>query len=91
MAASKSKSSGEWVNQVVRTSDGRLVVRGVDVPTTGGAWKRVLEGKPLPPAAAPVASKGSYVLVPVTNKSKALATAKRAGLVESSKAGPGKK
>lgn len=85
MATTKPKQPGQhaptWSNKVVRTSDGRLIVRGVDVPASGAIWERVLAGAPLPPLGRPAAVSGSYVLDAVTSKSKALATAKRAGLV----------
>ena len=95
MAATKSKLASphvaKWTNQVVRTSDGRLIVRGVDVPASGATWERVYSGKALPPATKSAPASSGRVLTAVTSKSKALATAKRAGLVLPSKTGSGKK
>lgn len=90
MASEKTKAlahtDARWTNQVVRTSDGRFVVRGVDVPMKGDSWSRVVSGRPLKASADQDRSASTgKVLAPVTSKSKALATAKRAGLVSSSK------
>jgi hypothetical protein len=68
----------QWVNQVVKTADGRLIVRGVDVPVSG--WKSVTLGKTPSSARSVVARAAFAVPSPITTKREALATAKRAGL-----------
>lgn len=81
MAAAKPKpdsSKVRWANQVVKTADGRLIVRGVDVPVSG--WKSVTSGK-TPSTAKSVSARASFSIpTPITTKREALATAKRAGL-----------
>lgn len=81
MAAAKPKpvsSKVRWANQVVKTADGRLIVRGVDVPVSG--WKSVTLGK-TPSTAKSVTARALFsVPTPITTKREALATAKRAGL-----------
>jgi hypothetical protein len=76
--------SPTWNNQVIRTADGRLLVRGVDVPATGKAWDRLVAGKiPLNTTLSPEIF-NRHLLV-VTKKRKALSIAKKAGLVPSVK------
>lgn len=92
MAAIKPKPASvpAWSSRVVKTSDGRLIVRGVDVPRS--TWERVAAGKVLP-ASKSQPKQGFAVPKPITNKRDALATAKRAGLAPTSatKAGLRKK
>jgi len=68
-----------WANQVVKTADGRLLVRGVDVPASG--WATVASGKTSKVAGSVLSQRTtSAVPTPITTKREALATAKRAGL-----------
>lgn len=89
MPESKSKSKSvkevgsKWSNQVVRTANGRLLVRGVDVPTSGKAGEWVLKSGS---SGQRMQSLAGSVLTQVTSKSQALATAKRAGMGQSVKA-----
>lgn len=76
----------DWAHQVVRTADGRLIVRGVDVPASGREWELLLAGKTVAPRRDPAESDpriGS--LTAIVDKRKALAVAKRAGLVQAPK------
>jgi hypothetical protein len=79
-AKTSAPSSAKWTNQVFRTRDGRLLVRGVDVPA-GAEWDRVVSGKAKAHSVASPASSKGRELATVTDKSKALAIARKAGLV----------
>jgi hypothetical protein len=96
MPAEKRKPSpteAKWTNQVVRTSDGRFVVRGVDVPAKGSTWSKVAAGQLVGQTVVLQhrSAATGQMLTPVTNKAKALATAKRAGLVQQQRTGQAKK
>lgn len=82
MAGAKPKPDGtqlRWANQVIKTADGRLLVRGVDVPASG--WATVASGKTSKVAGSVLSQRSvSSVPTPITTKREALATAKRAGL-----------
>lgn len=73
-----------WENQVVRTADGRLLVRGVDVPKSGHQWEKLVSGSKLSTAVKP-RSRSGWALAPVTSKSEALEIARKAGLISTSK------
>ncbi len=81
MTATKQKSDHakvRWANQVFKTADGRLLVRGVDVPASGWASVTSREGG----KSVTTASGRPMSIVPsaINNKREAFATAKRAGL-----------
>ena len=79
-------SAHDLVHQVIRTADGRLIVRGVDVPASGREWELLLAGKTVAPR-RDLAESDPRVgsLTPIVDKRKALAVAKRAGLVQTPK------
>ena len=80
-------SKTRWTNEVVKTSDGRLLVRGVDIPTKGA--KSPSPEQRSAPSSFTQRNDG-LSLNPNSSKRIALATATRAGLVVNTKSSSSK-
>lgn len=83
MVGTKPKSDQitlSWKNQVIKTADGRLLVRGVDFPASAKATTKTASA--IKAASAHIKSSPG-ILQPITNKREAVSIAKKAGLINS--------